>query len=183
MADKNSILANMYDLYMSGYENHVKTVLINADNEMDETIYNIGVDIYRSCIKDYYAKYTPTVYKRHGNLTGFNLYQASDDFEINDNEIAVGNDELDAMKLLKYPGKNGAQKRRKVLNSVINGLRGNKAVSGFPMEFVTSYPNKYSTLSYWSSSGHTIYDIFEEFENNISKDLDYIYWDYLEENL
>lgn len=183
MANRDRIIEDIYTLWISGEKKHVASVLAEADNRVDELIYEIGVDIYKSCIKDYYNQYTPTTYKRHGDLKGFNLYYAADDFEINDYEIAVGNDELDATNLLKYPGKRGSQKRHQVLKGVINGLRGNRAVNGFPMDFTTSYPNEYSDYSYWYSSKHTIYDIFDEFEENIDDELDYIYWNYLEDNL
>ena len=35
---------------------------------------DVAIDIYDSCIKCYYEDYTPKRYKRHGDITGFNLY-------------------------------------------------------------------------------------------------------------
>lgn len=183
MANKDRIIEDIYSLWISGEKEHVASALEGADEYIDEIIYMTGVDIYNSCIKDYYNQYEPTSYDRHGDLKGFNLYFAADDFAINDYEIAVGNDELDATNLLKYPGKRGRQKRHQVLKGVINGFRGSRGVSGFPMEFITSYPNQYSRCDYWTSDKSTIYDIFDDFEKNIDDDLDYMYWDYLYSNL
>ena len=188
MANKDHIIEEIYTLWVSGEKSHVANVLTEADDKIDELIFEIAKDIYRSCIKDYYAQYPEAgktmVYDRHGDKRGFNLYSAARDFTINDYEIAVGNDELDASNLLPYKGRRGRQKRYHVLRGVIKGFRGSKGVPGFPMDFVTSYPNEYSIYDgYWRSSQHTIYDIFDEFEETIDDELDYIYWDYLEDNL
>ena len=48
-----------------------------AINEYVNIIVGIAKDIYDSCIAQYYASYSPIVYKRHNHPEGYNLYQAN----------------------------------------------------------------------------------------------------------
>lgn len=138
-----------------------------AMNEYVDIIVGIVNDIYDSCIQQYYATYTPQVYKRHGNIEGFNLYRANS-FELNGTileDFDGGNPDV----LLKY----GARRdiREEVLKAVLSGKRGiTKRPSGWPRMWTASYPNKYSQYRYWSSNFHTMDEIIDDFESNIIAD-------------
>ena len=147
-----SILAGAVDLYLK--------VLLNIAN-----------DIYESCIADYYGGYTPKYYNRHGNIEGFNLYQANDnDYSNFYLSMRISEDKLDP-----YSGKSG-DKREKVLTSVLNGWRGSGGIEGWPMIFSTSYPNNYSSYRTWYSSENTIEGIMNDFCENAVKDTKDIFW-------
>ena len=44
-------------------------------------------------------------------------------------------------------------------------------------------PNKFSKLSYWVSTKGTIKGIFDEFDKNIVEDIEYMFWDYLADEI
>ena len=70
----------------------MKSSLINSSlDEYYQLLANVGMDIYDSCIKDFYSQYFPYVYKRHGNLSGFNLYNANEIFYDGDTVITFTN--------------------------------------------------------------------------------------------
>lgn len=177
MAREDDILEVLYYMYTNNQKRDVVSAINNATNKFAEIIYEIAKDVYHSCIEDYYDQYTPTTYNRHGNISGYNLYSA-EDFIVSNGVIF---DDLNPMNLLKYSGKK--DKRRKVLNSVINGFRGGPGIPGFPMDFDTEYPNKFSKLSYWVSTKGTIKGIFDEFDKNIVEDIEYMFWDYLADEI
>lgn len=177
MAREDDILETLYYMYTNNQKSNVVSAINAATNKFAEIIYEIAKDVYHSCIEDYYSQYTPTSYDRHGDISGYNLYRA-EDFIVN-NGIII--DDLNPMNLFKYSGKK--DKRRKVLNSVINGFRGGRGIPGFPMDFYTRYPNKFSGLEYWHSTKYTIRDIFNEFDENIVEDIEYLFWDYLADEI
>jgi hypothetical protein len=138
-----------------------------AMNEYVDLIVKIAHDIYRSCIAQYYASYSPKVYRRHNRPEGKNLYQA-DSFE------------LDGMILEDFDGGNpealweyGAREdiRADVLKAVLNGQRGiTRRPSGWPRKWTASYPNEYSEYNLWSSNYTTMQDIIDDFDANILDD-------------
>lgn len=144
----------------------LNSVINSSLDEYYQLLANIGMDIYDSCIKDFYSQYFPYVYKRHGNLSGFNLYNA--------NEIVYDgstvNVVLDEYNLLPY-GKH--DKREEVFGFVLAGLRGGPLPKrpDFPMEWYTSYPNAYSRYrGMWSSSEVVLQDILDDFCANVVND-------------
>lgn len=153
-------------------ESLVRGICEKAINEYVDIIWNIANDIYDSCIAQYYATYTPTVYKRHGNIEGFNLYRANsftlDDMVLED--FDGGNPDA----LLKYGTKEDV--RAEVLAAVLSGQRGitvrksPRAKHRWPMKWTASYPNQYSRYNYWSSGAHTIEEIIDDFEANVIDD-------------
>lgn len=136
-------------------------------------LFNIADDIYDSCIADYYNGYEPTSYKRHGNISGFNLYLA--------NSISYQNNYLsvDIMedKLLPYGKKTS---REDVFENVITGKRGTGMGgkrAGWPRKWSTSYPNSYSRYrGVWSSGSNTIQGIYADFFQNGIKDTAELFW-------
>ena len=156
---RTAVLASGIDLYLK--------ILLNIAN-----------DIYESCIADYYAGYSPKYYKRHGNIEGFNLYNAnSNDYSNFYLGLSIEED-----KLLPYSSKKG-DKRGKVLRGVLNGLRGSSGIPGWPMGWSTSYPNGYSTYRIWYSSGTTIKEILDDFSKNVTKDTSDILWQCIERQI
>lgn len=145
----------------------IAEVYDKAINEYVDIIVGIANDIYDSCIAQYYASYTPLVYKRHGDIDGFNLYRANS-FELKGTvleEFDGGNPD----NLFKY----GARRdiREDVLYAVLNGKRGiTKRPSGWPRNWTASYPNRYSQYNEWSSNYTTIEEIIADFEENIIED-------------
>lgn len=132
-------------------------------------IHSIACDIYDSCIKDYYASYQPTSYKRHGYPEGMNLYNANN---ISDDDGGF-NISFDPNKLWPYYGKKGKIIRKKVLDNVMDGLRGTgmrKCQEEWPMDWYTSYPNEYSDYDDWESNYNTMDGIFKDFVSNVLKD-------------
>ena len=104
-----------------------KTIIEEASKAYMYDLSDIASDIYDSCIEDYYAQYGPPKYPkkygRHGDKKGFNLYSANN---ISFDEMSYDLDiDFDPNNLLEYyDGKKGREKRDKVLNSVMAGLRG-----------------------------------------------------------
>lgn len=153
----------------------IKDIFDHCWEEYMEYLSEIASDIYDSCIKDYYNKYRPTVYDRHGHLEGRNLYQANR-ISFNENDIELV---IDEYNLWEYKGR---EKRERVLSTVMEGIRGGgarrKKWRGWPKDWRTSYPNRFSNskyLSVWSSSGNTMQDIFEDFKNTVvDKTSDYV---------
>ena len=150
-------------------------IVAYAVDEYFKILYVIASDIYDSCIQDFYAKYTPKVYDRHGNLEGWNLYQANEisyeDFYL---DISIEPDQL-----LPYGDENDEDKREVILDSVMKGLRGAKSskLPNWPKQWRTSYPNKFSTQSgLWSSSKKTLKGILNDFVANVMEDTDGIFW-------
>jgi hypothetical protein len=146
---------------------------------------NIISDVYDSCIEDYYAQYMPTRYGRHGDITGFNLYRAND---IEWDDLSFNIDvSFDPAKLLPYyDGKRRREKRDKVLNTVMAGFRGTKSRKtppGWPRLWGTSYPNRYSKYSAWTSNGNTMDDIYFDLMDNLIKDTTDILKGYISELL
>lgn len=173
-------------------DNIWKTLILMDDTEanaiLDEalkryfnTLSDIASDIYDSCIEDYYAKYEPVKYTRHGDIKGFNLYSANailfDEMSYN---LSL---DFDPSKLLKYyDGKRNREKRDKVLKSVMAGLRGTKSSKtpeGWPQSWRTSYPNEYSQSALWSSTGHTMDSIYADFMKNVREDTKHILNNYI----
>ena len=139
-----------------------------------EYLAGIASDIYDSCIQDYYDKYSPKIYDRHGYPDGANLYRANN-VTFDDDDIDVS---FDADRLWEYRGK---EKRERILRTVMDGIRGagsrRKSWRGWPKNWRTSYPNRYSNPEYsamWSSSYTIINDIFQEFMSTaITRTSDY----------
>jgi hypothetical protein len=145
-------------------------IVAKATQTYMQILYRIANDIYDSCIADFYSGYIPTSYTRHGNIEGFNLYLANDIFMQN-GYLGI---EISESNLLPYGKKTS---KRKVFNSVVNGLRGGPGVTGFPMDWDTSYPNSYSMYKgVWSSSGNTIQSIYSDFFENVIKDTADLFW-------
>lgn len=138
-----------------------------AMNEYVDIIVGIANDIYDSCIKQYYASYSPKTYKRHGNIEGFNLYRANS-FEL-DGTVLDDFDGGNPDALLKYGAREDI--REEVLRAVLSGKRGiTPRPGGWPRNWIASYPNEYSQCNYWSSKFHTMEEIIADFEANIIAD-------------
>lgn len=147
-------------------DSKLKSIINSALNEYYQLLADIGMDIYDSCIKDFYNQYSPRVYKRHGVLAGYNLYRAN---QISYNGETV-NVLLDEYNLLEY-GKH--DKREEVFAFVLAGLRGGPLPKNpdFPMDWYTSYPNAYSRYgNIWQSSEIILQDILDDFCQNIIND-------------
>lgn len=162
-----------------------RNIIDEASKAYMNDLSNIASDIYDSCIEDYYAQYTPIKYGRHGNIVGFNLYSANNiDFD----EMSYNLDiDFDPSKLLGYyDGKRNREKRDKVLNSVMAGLRGvksKKSPPGWPQPWSTCYPNQYSKYYMWSSSGSTMDSIFTEFMNSVINDTSNLWYNHIKKLL
>ena len=141
-------------------ENKRATVFRKAVEAYFYILLDVANDIYNSCIEDYYSGYTPKYYGRHGNIEGFNLYQA------NANGLPGGRlcIRTDASKLEPYRGGNADD----ILSGVENGKRGSSNMNkkGWPKKWHTSYPNSFSEYHIWYSKGNTIESIMEDFENS-----------------
>ena len=147
-------------------------ILEEAFKRYFNTLSDIAADIYDSCIEDYYAQYEPVKYTRHGNINGFNLYNAKAIwFDEESYNLSLN---FDPNELLPYyDGKKGREKRSKVLKSVMAGLRGTKSSKtppGWPQQWRTCYPNQYSQYSLWSSTGRTMNAIYADFMDNVRED-------------
>ena len=157
-----------------------KRLISDAWYEYVRHIGEIAEDIYDSCIADYYDQYEPTVYGRHGDIAGFNLYSAND-IEYDEHEIGVS---FEPSFLLPYAGKR--DKRTAVLKNVMKGLRGGKSKKmppGWPMYWDARYPNSFSKYDDWSSSGSTMNAIFQDFMANVIEETEYVFWDYVDQRL
>lgn len=144
----------------------LNSVINSSLDEYYNLLANVGMDIYDSCIKDFYRQYTPSVYKRHGRPAGFNLYKANEIFYDDDTVNVV----LDEYNLLPY-GKH--DKRDTVFEFVLAGLRGGPLPKrpDFPMDWYTSYPNEYSRYkNIWSSSEIILENILDDFCANVVND-------------
>lgn len=162
-----------------------REIIEEASKVYMNNLSNIASDIYDSCIEDYYAQYTPIKYSRHGNIVGFNLYRANNiDFDEASYNLDI---DFDPNKLLGYyDGKRNREKRDKVLNSVMAGLRGTKSSKtppGWPQTWSTSYPNRYSKYSMWKSNGTTMNEIFKNFMNNVMKDTIDLFYNHIKKLL
>ena len=160
-------------------------ILNEAFKRYFNTLSDIASDIYDSCIEDYYAKYTPVRYGRHGNIEGFNLYSANV-IQFDEEAYNISLD-FDPGKLLKYyDGKRNREKRDKVLKSVMVGLRGTKQtkpseqILGWPQPWYTCYPNRYSQYNLWSSTFRTMDEIYADFMGNVREDTKHILNQYIE---
>ena len=141
-------------------------ILVQAIKMYFNILLSIANDIYDSCIEDYYNGYTPISYKRHGNIEGFNLYNAGNNSYIG-GRLDIN---IDENKLLPYSGKTT---KSKVLNNVLNGLRGTgmrKWQADWPMKWSASYPNEFSQYRIWGSYETTITGIFDDFCENVLED-------------
>lgn len=155
--------------------NKRKNVIIRAVSEYANILSEIYNDIYESCVKVYYSSYKPVRYKRHGDITGFNLYSAF--------YSEVHDVRLDAMyqpeNLLPYK----IVSREDVLNAVINGQRGlehrTTKHGTWPQSWSAKYPNAFSQYSIWQSSGDTIEAILDDFDQNGLEATMHIYWELL----
>ena len=155
-------------------------IIDRALDDYAEYIYHMAEDIYDSCIKDFYYKYKPIAYDRHGDLSGKNLYSGKNfvysnlflDIEFDPDNLLP----YYKMKKTKYGYVRGEleseEKRAYVLGSVMKGIRARKSSrtppkarngATFPMKWKTSYPNNFSTMYDWISSQDTIDKIFDEF--------------------
>jgi hypothetical protein len=154
--------------------------------EYGDIIYKIAGDIFNSCIADYYASYTPTVYTRHGDKKGFNLYRLND-ISPSENGFRL---RFDEDFLLKYGTKEDI--RESVMEAVLSGLRGHEGMNRkpiptddhpepdvWPMAWYTSYPNKFSEYRYWKSKYNTMDEIFYDFVQNVIDDTEDLFWDTL----
>ena len=161
-------------------------IMKQVTRDYGDIIYKIADDIFDSCIAHFYASYTPTAYTRHGDKKGFNLYRLND-ISFDGSRFRIGFDED---FLLKY----GTTKdiREEVMNAVFAGLRGHEGMSRnpvptddnpepneWPMEWYTSYPNKFSQYSYWKSKYNTMDEIFYDFVQNVIDDTENLFWDTL----
>ena len=156
----------MWAELMSLNDAKLNSVISSSLDEYYQLLANVGMDIYDSCIKDFYSQYPPRVYKRHGNLSGFNLYSANEIFYDGDTVNVV----LDEYNLLPY-GKH--DKREIVFEFVLAGLRGGPLPKrpDFPMDWYTSYPNAYSRYrNIWQSSAVILQDILDDFCENAVND-------------
>ena len=149
----------------------MKKVLADYGNK----IYSIADDIFNSCIEDYY-KDKPKVYKRHGNIEGFNLYRLNNiSFDGMDFQIGFESDFL-----LKYGTKEDI--RAEVMDAVFSGTRGLTERNGKPVDprrttnWKTSYPNKFSQYDYWQSEYTTMDGIFYDFVKHVIKDTKDLFW-------
>ena len=179
--DKKNIVSRLFEKDDSDM---IATVTRAWASYIDD-LEDIAQDIYDSCIADYYAKYKPTVYKRHGHPEGVNLYQA--DVITNDSFDVFY--EFDPERLWEYGGKNGDEKRKEVLDNVMSGIRGStkrttKTGKTWPRAWATSYPNKHSKNKTWrSKNGRTIDTIFDDFSENIFKETRDLLWINIEKQL
>lgn len=151
---------------MSLSDSKLNSVINSAIDEYYRLLANIGMDIYDSCIKDFYSQYTPLVYKRHGAPAGKNLYLANDIGYDGDTVNVL----LDEYNLLPY-GKH--DKREIVFEFVLAGLRGGPLPRrpDFPMDWYTSYPNRFSRYhNIWSSSEIILENILDDFCENVVND-------------
>ena len=153
-------------------DSKIVSILRSAIKVYGKMLYEVANDIYHSCIEDYYNGYTPSSYTRHGNIEGFNLYLATN------NSLSGGRLIIDtnASNLKSYKGCS----RDKVLSNVLNGLRGTglrKSQYEWPMNWSTSYPNSYSTYTFWYSRGDTIEEIMQDFVDNVLDDTEDIFWE------
>lgn len=156
----------------------IPKIIDNGTKDYLKFLENVAIDIYDSCIQDYYAQYKPKVYTRHGNKAGFNLYQAKD-IGANDFSIKL---ETDPYELLPYG--TAEDIRAEVLKNVMSGVRGYKERTNntdieWPSPWSTSYPNKYSRYSIWSSSCFTIESILDDFAANAIKDTYEMLWEFI----
>lgn len=152
-----------------------KRIIEKSTDEYFKLLKDIASDIYDSCIESFYASYIPSVYRRHKDPAGSNLYRA--------NEISFDNGNLsfetEEDNLLKY----GAAQdiRREVLDAVMAGIRGTtKRPSGWPRSWrqYCMYPNEFSQYGrYWKSTKNTMDDIFEEFSRVGLKDTNQYFWE------
>ena len=160
-----------------------ESILKKAVREYGSIIYQIADDIFDSCIAHYYASYTPTVYTRHGDKKGFNLYRLND-ISFDGSRFVIG---FDSDFLLKYGTKNDI--REAVMDAVFEGKRGHEGmnrsprptddkpeIDSWPMDWLTSYPNKFSQYNYWSSKHNTIDEIFYDFVQNVIDDTEDLFW-------
>lgn len=161
------------------------SVLNNAAHEYGLILTLIYNDIYESCIKVYYGSYTPSVYRRHGDEVGFNLYSAFSSQVLNLRVDAETNAEM----LMPYG--RGISKEQ-VLNAVIHGQRGLKhrvapKTGVWPKSWAVSYPNQYSQYNMWTSTGDTIDAILIEFheawETGADETLRNIFWELVRKQL
>jgi len=163
----------MAEITIKQIEVLVAKVYDSAMNEYADILAGIANDIYDSCINQYYASYTPKVYKRHGKIEGFNLYRANG-FMVDNNGVISDFDGGNPDALLKYGAKRDI--RAEILEAVLSGKRGitsrpsPPAENKWPMSWIASYPNEYSQYHYWSSHYHTMEEIIADFENNILDD-------------
>lgn len=161
-------------------------IMKQVAREYGKIIYNTADDILESCIAHYYASYTPTVYTRHGDKKGFNLYSIND-ISFHDGRFKIG---LDSDLLLKYGTKEDI--RENVMNTILAGKRGHEGMNRrpaptddkpepdeWPMDWYTSYPNKFSQYNYWKSEYNTIDDIFYDFVQNVIDDTEDLLWSIL----
>lgn len=148
------------------------SIIYKAVEAYFQVLLDIANDIYNSCIADYYGGYNPKYYTRHGNIEGWNLYNA------NDNGILDG--ELyfitDASKLEPYKYGDADD----VLGMVENGFRGGPGIEGWPKKWSASYPNDYSMYHVWYSTGNTIEKITDDFKQNGIRDTRDLLWRCLE---
>lgn len=186
--DRKNIL-----LSLTSYDKLTMNQIIEqAVDEYGYKLSNIAIDIYDSCIAQFYDQYEPRIYDRHGDKSGFNLYSAQN--------MGYGNLIIDmsltpenllpyySMRRLKtgeyVPGKLVSPDRRaKVLASVMKGIRAPKTKrsrkANFPEKWTASYPNEYSQYKEWQSKFHTIDAILDDFCENIVNDTIDIFWNIL----
>lgn len=157
------------------------TVMSSCWTRYMEYLAEIARDIYDSCIQQYYDDYYPSVYDRHGNKEGFNLYKANEiaSYELDYSIL------LDENNLLPYSGK---EKRYRVLSTVMDGLRGGGARTrqfrGWPMSWHASYPNQFSQFgTEWSSSKTTMMGIFQDFVDNAIDQTEGYFWQLVRDHI
>lgn len=171
MANAEQILLRFASKPKEQRPNIIKKVI----REYGDIIYKTAGDIFQSCIEHYY-EYEPKVYRRHGNIEGFNLYKLQN-ISFDGRKFTM---RFDENFLLKYRTKEDI--REEVLNAVFSGTRGLEERNGHPvdprriMDWKTSYPNKYSQYDYWQSEYTLLDDIFLDFAQNVFNDTEELFW-------
>lgn len=185
---KKDILLNLIQHDKSTMNN----ILEHAVNDYADFLTEIAKDIYDSCIAQFYETYTPKIYNRHGDITGFNLYSAN---SIGYSNLLI-NLTLEPENLLPYYKMkkvledeydmdefDTTDKRAEVLASVLLGIRARKSPRTppwFPMKWRASYPNKHSQYSEWFSGCKTMSAIFDDFcESAVNETID-TFWKILD---
>lgn len=172
---------NPYDimLELSNFPRSQSVSIITAAlTEYANMLVDIYNDIYTSCIKVYY-EFVPTVYKRHGDIKGFNLYSGFYS-QLLDLKIEAS---YAPENLLGYRNITTSE----VLDNVVSGQRGSKArklsSGSWPQKWTAIYPNAYSEYNIWTSKATTIEDILSDYDANIVNDTQSIFWQIMSEHM
>lgn len=144
--------ANFGERVLKQYLRNAKIAYKQEQKKLAKEIEQHSLNIYNLVIKAFYDSYTPTVYTRHGNIAGFNLYYPYG-FDIGTN-LAYN---LDPGKLLPYGfNADGAERptRNYIYLLVLNGIRMFPRLGKDPsrvgrLKIVKNIPHRYKlTISY-----------------------------------